>query len=350
MQIRLASVIILAAFLASGGCASWRSRHGLEPESTPSPPAQVPSGEGRGARGEKDPVAGSAGEGHTPQAPSAPGVQQVSLPPTGGEPPGLPAHANAGLAADTASAAANLVQAKALTPVAAAQRLRELATNATARYQQIDSYIARFRRREVVNGQQKPEELMLIKFRKEPWSVYFKWLGEEGRGREVVFVPGMYDNKLHTLLAAGDTLMPAGTHFAVAPDSFLVRSKSRHPIQEAGFGSLVEKFSRLVASERNDGNPGILRYIGAIRRPEFEQPQEAVEQRIPPGSEPGFKNGGLRLWLFDTANSLPVLATAKDDAGKEIEYYCYDRVQYPARLSDNDFNPELIWRVKPAPR
>ncbi len=68
----------------------------------------------------------------------------------------------------------------------------------------MNSYIAHFRRREVVNGKAKPEELMLIKFRQPPWSVYFKWLGTEGHDREVIFVGGKYDNKLNTKLAAGD--------------------------------------------------------------------------------------------------------------------------------------------------
>ena len=96
----------------------------------------------------------------------------------------------------------------------ASEKLQELARAATARYGTIDSYIARFRSREVVGGKQKPEETMVIKFRKEPWSVYFKWLGKEGQGREVVFVPGKYGDKLHTILAAGEcTLHACGQAF-----------------------------------------------------------------------------------------------------------------------------------------
>ena len=64
----------------------------------------------------------------------------------------------------------------------------------------------------MLNGIVRPEELMHFKFRKQPWSVYFKWLGPEGRGREAIYVQGKYDNKLHTLLAAGDMpFTPAGT-------------------------------------------------------------------------------------------------------------------------------------------
>src|SRR5262249_8124468 len=67
---------------------------------------------------------------------------------------------------------------------------RELYQKAAARYANIDSYIARLTRREVVKDRPQPEAVMLFKFRKEPWSVYFKWLGKEGQGREVVYVRG----------------------------------------------------------------------------------------------------------------------------------------------------------------
>src|SRR5207302_5408253 len=113
--------------------------------------------------------------------------------------------------------------------------LRELYHKAALKHASMDSYTLRLRRREVVGNQSRPEELMLFKWRKEPWSVYFKWLGTEGKGREVVFVKGRYDNLLHTLTAAGDVpLLPAGKRFKVSPDGFLVKSKSRYPITEAG--------------------------------------------------------------------------------------------------------------------
>ena len=108
----------------------------------------------------------------------------------------------------------------------------------------MDSYIARLTRREVVGGQCKPEEVILFKFRKEPWSVYFKWLGEEGKGREVVYVKKHYDDKIHTLLAKADVVplfTPANGQMALAIDSPLVRSASRHSITEAGFGIILER-------------------------------------------------------------------------------------------------------------
>src|SRR5262245_56767931 len=62
---------------------------------------------------------------------------------------------------------------------------QQLYQEAVARKGDLDSYIVRLTRREMVGGNAQPEEVMLFRFRAKPWSVYFKWLGKAGQGREV---------------------------------------------------------------------------------------------------------------------------------------------------------------------
>ncbi len=224
--------------------------------------------------------------------------------------------------------------------------LRDLHQKAAQKYASLDSYLLRLRRREVVHGQNHPEEVMLCKFRKEPWSVYFKWLGPEAKGREVVYVKGAYGNMIHSLTAAGDVpFLPAGKRFNVSPDSFLVKSKSRYPITDAGLGPLIDRFGRLAAAfEQGDMREGTAKYLGQLKRPEFDTMVEAVMQVLPPKSDPNLPRGGQRLWFFDPAIHLPVLVITQDETGREVEYYCHDRFQFPVRLDDDDFNPEVLWR------
>jgi Protein of unknown function (DUF1571) len=228
-------------------------------------------------------------------------------------------------------------------------RLHSLYREAADRYARIDSYIVRLRRREQLNGKDQPEELLLFKFRKEPWSVYFKWLGTEGKGREVVYVRGQYENKIHTLLAAGDIpLMPAGRRFDVAPDNPFVLSSSRHPIQQAGVGTLIARFGKwLDEADQHDHASATLKYLGLMQRPEFAGPCEAVEQTITPGVDPLLPRGGRRLWVFDSQTKFPALLITQDDRGREVEYYCYDRFEFPVHLDDDDFNPDKLWRPTP---
>jgi hypothetical protein len=226
--------------------------------------------------------------------------------------------------------------------------LRRLHREAAARYAAIDSYIVRLRRREQVNGKDRPEEVLLFKFRKQPWSVYFKWLGTEATGREVIFVKGRFENKIHTRMAAGDMpLMPAGKRIALAPDNPLVRSSSRHSIEEAGIGVLIERMGALLdALDRGDHRSGSVRYLGTVKRPEFEADCEASEHTLPPGADPTLPRGGRRLCWFDPVTKFPVLLITYDDGGHEVEFYCYDRFEFPVRLDDDDFNPDKLWQLR----
>jgi hypothetical protein len=222
---------------------------------------------------------------------------------------------------------------------------RELYQSAVNRYQTMDSYIVRLIRREVVKGEMQPEEVMLFKFRKEPWSLYFKWLGKEGQGREVVYVKGRHEGKIHSLLAAGDIpLMPAGKRMALAPDNMLVKSATRHPITEAGLGAAIDRIGRvLTAIERGDAKAGTMNVVGPVSRPEFEKPVLALEHTMPAGHDASLPKGGKRTYYMDPVTNLPMLITAKDERGQDVEYYRHDRLQAGVKLDDTDFDPEKLW-------
>jgi hypothetical protein len=223
--------------------------------------------------------------------------------------------------------------------------LRRLHRLAVERYASIPGYSAQVHQREQVGGINKPEELMLFKFRKSPWSVYFKWVGNAGHGREVVYVPGRYKDEIHTLLAAGDVFWkPAGSRFAISPDNILTRGRSRHPITEAGIGSLLDRFSLILdAQSKGDRHLGMLSALGPQGRPEFATPVETVEQVIPPGAEAALPRGGRRLWFFGADSHLPELISTRDEKGQEVEYYWYERLEYPQQFTDADFDPDQLW-------
>lgn len=232
-------------------------------------------------------------------------------------------------------------------PARVASPLRDLAARAAQQTVSMNNYIMRLRRREVVAGQKRPEELLMCRFRKEPWSVYFKWIGPEAKNREVVYVKDRYENVIHTLTAPGDVFfLPGGKHFKVSPDSALVRGKSRYPITEAGIHNLVARFARMVeAHEKGEAREGAIKHLGTLKRPEFDAPLETVLQVLPPKVDPTLPQGGQRHWYFDTTLSLPVLLITTDETGREVEYYCHDRFEINVRLDDDDFNPEKLFKT-----
>lgn len=219
-------------------------------------------------------------------------------------------------------------------------KLRQLQQQAAAKYAKIDSYVARLQRREQINGKNSAEEVILFSHRKEPWSVHLKWIGTEAQGRESLYVKGRYEGKIHTLLAPSDPRI-LGKMVAMAPDSPFIRSRCRHPITEAGVGSLIDRFGRLVDREES-GQAQALRCAGPMQRAEHEQPLEAVEQLIAEREETALPGGGRRWWFFDPVTSFPTVIITVDSAGQQVEYYCYDKFLMPAGLDDDDFNPERL--------
>jgi hypothetical protein len=233
------------------------------------------------------------------------------------------------------------------TPAATETPLRRLHRLAAEEYAKMDGYIVRLTRREQVNGKDQPREIIKLIYRKEPPSVHLVWLEGDSKGREVVYVKGRYDNKLFTRLGPndGNMLMRPGSRVALAPDSPIARSSSRHSITEAGIGFCIDRFGRLVeANARGDKRWGTLTYLGPQKRPEFETPVEGAEQIIPAGIDKDLPRGGRRLWMFDAArNHLPALIVTTDDHGHEVEYYLHDRYIYPVPLDDKDFDPDTLW-------
>ncbi len=277
----------------------------------------------------------------------APPAAKPASPPTSSPPAaGAPAGESSAI---TASAPPTPVRPGAIAPVpkavVTAVTARQLHRIASDRYTEIDSYIVRLVRREQIKDKLNPEEVLLFKFRKAPWSVSLKWLGKEGQGREVVYVRGRYEGKIHTLLAAGDIpFVPAGRRMALLPDSLLVRNACRHPITEAGIGASIERLGILLAAnEGGDRRQGSLAVLSAVRRPEFDVPVNALENTIPADVDSSLPKGGKRTYYFDPASGLPTLITAVDPRGQLVEYYRYDRLLHPVKLDDNDFDPDVLW-------
>jgi hypothetical protein len=222
--------------------------------------------------------------------------------------------------------------------------LKRLARKAVDQERSMNNYMCRIRRREQVNGKDQPEEIIMLKFCRAPLSIHCKWLGDEAKGREIVYVRGQNDNRVQILTGKGD-MFGAGNRMSFALESPIVRSKSRYPITEAGLGAAVIRFSGLIdAIERGQSNAGSARYLGLQSRSEFPKPAEVVEQQIPPGLETFLPRGGTRYFYFDEATGLPTVVTTFDESKHQVEYYHFDRLQCSLNLDNSDFDPDILWK------
>jgi hypothetical protein len=231
-------------------------------------------------------------------------------------------------------------------PTAAEDPLQRLARRAAERERELNSYQVRVRRKETINDKDQPMEYILFKYRRAPLSIHCKWLGEEANGREIVYVTGQYDDKIHILTGKGD-LLGVGRQMALSADSPLVLAKLRYPITEAGFGSAAVRFIQAVEGfSRGAPNAGTLKYMGEQSRPEIKAKGQivGVEHTVPPNVEAGLSKGGLRYYYFDESVGMPVLIVTFDHNRHQVEYYHFDLLQSEIGLDDADFDPAKLWK------
>jgi hypothetical protein len=249
-----------------------------------------------------------------------------------GDPPVMPPPAQPGAADSTAKTRAEL---KAI-----------LATANTA-WKALDTFEATLTRREVDPRGELNSEVLLFQFRREPMSMYTLNVGENGKGRETVY--NKKTDKLHVKLGKGDPFPGAGfVAPPLSPDDPRVKAKARYSVRDSGPGRNLLTLNVAVAQlEAGKAPVDSVVFDGAVKRSEYSYPLAGVTHRLRAGDDPLFPNGGTRLYFFDTKKDspsygLPVLVIATDAAGKEVEYYLYEKVKAPAGLTDADFDPARL--------
>jgi hypothetical protein len=225
---------------------------------------------------------------------------------------------------------------------------RAMLEAAVKKYATIPDYECRLTRREVVNGKATPTEEVQYQFRKEPMSLYMKVIGEQGRGREVLYVAGKNNGKMVLITGEGDNrLLGAGKKMELDPTSSLVTAKSRHRITEAGMGRQLTALTNFIESAEKGTRPVSTIRVSSVERKEYPTPLQAIEVTLQPGDDPLLPRGGKRTFYFDTnpksdAVGLPVMVITLEPGDKEVEYYCFREFRMPAKLSDFDFSPERL--------
>jgi hypothetical protein len=102
----------------------------------------------------------------------------------------------------------------------------------------IRDYTCTLVKQERVAGSLTPQNIILMKFRANPFSVNMRWLAPTP-GQEVSFIYGRNGNKMRVNFSKG--IKKAIGFVSVDPFDPRVTQHSRHNIYEAGIGNLVEK-------------------------------------------------------------------------------------------------------------
>ena len=228
--------------------------------------------------------------------------------------------------------------------------VRKLLDASNKRCADLVSFEARLIKREVVNGKQLPQDEIAYRLRMSPLSVSMKVLSSEGQGREVMYVKGQFDNKIHVVTGKGDHLIAgAGFKTDMDPDSKTATAKSRYRIYEAGFGRTLAGLTKALSPP--DGGSPAVKSLGLVQRKEVPYALDGVEVTIRAGEDPMLAKGGKRQVYFDPKPDspgylFPILVVTTDADGREVEYYFFDQLKVPSGLSDADWNPATLGKKK----
>ncbi len=115
-----------------------------------------------------------------------------------------------------------------------------------AQFSEIPDYTANFFRQERLNGKMEAGELLQIKIRHTPFSVYMKWLSG-AEGQEVIYVDGKNDGNM--IVHPGGWKSKLVASVELDPFGSTAMSKSHHPITNAGVLNLTKK---LIKNRKRD--------------------------------------------------------------------------------------------------
>jgi hypothetical protein len=123
-----------------------------------------------------------------------------------------------------------------------------LIAEAQQSFQGARDYTCLFVKQERIRGQLQPENLIDMKVRSQPFSVYLRWMKPQNLvGQEACYVAGANKDMLR-VHATGI----AGTvgFMSVETTDPRVMQNNRHPITDAGIGKLIEKYGQRWEIER----------------------------------------------------------------------------------------------------
>jgi Protein of unknown function (DUF1571) len=204
-------------------------------------------------------------------------------------------------------------------------------------HQSVRDYTCLLVKRERVNGVLTPENVMEMKVRTQPFSVYFRWLQPRSEaGQEVCYVAGLNDGKMR--------VRPRGVLGAVGfvsldPNDPRARQTSRRSITEAGIGGMIERFAKGWETERrlNQTQARIADY-------EYNRRRCTRVETIHPTNPDGQFLYYRTVMYFDKEYHLPIRLECYDwprhqgDPGEVVEIYSFANLRINVGLSDDVFN------------
>src|SRR5262249_48013788 len=114
---------------------------------------------------------------------------------------------------------------------------KEAIADCQKRFQTVADYTCTFIKRERVGGRLLPQHVMHMKVRTHPQSIYLKF-ETPNAGREAIYIEGRNSGRVVAHDVGFFKLLTGTMH--LDPKGSMAMEECRHPVTEAGIGSLIE--------------------------------------------------------------------------------------------------------------
>jgi hypothetical protein len=259
------------------------------------------------------------GAGQPPLSPPAPG--QLSTPPRPTDAP--------------ASQQASPAPPQQTSPMDAPLRLIHEAQKA---YQNVRDYTCLLIKRERINGRLPPNNVIEMKVRAQPFSVYLRWREPRTEaGQEVCYVAGKNDGKMR--VHPKGLLGSFAGWVSLDPNDPRARQTSRRNITEAGIGNMIDRFARAWENERR------LPQETRVQVADYEYNRRRCTrvEIVHPNNDGHFLYYRDVIY-FDKETHLPIRLEFYDwprqanDPGQLVEIYSFANMRLNVGLTDDVFD------------
>lgn len=202
----------------------------------------------------------------------------------------------------------------------------------------VKDYTATFSKRERLGrgGRKLLSQTMKMKFRDEPFSVYFYFQSKDAAGREVIYVKGQ--NRGQLLVHEGSGLASFVGTLSFAPTANDVMKENRYPITEVGLKNMADKVIAQWEEEAKYGETTVKYYNNA----KLGNVECVAIESTHPQPRRQFKYHMTRVYIDKKSKLLVRVEQYGWPSGGGqppiLEEYTYSNIQTNVGLTDVDFD------------
>jgi len=195
-------------------------------------------------------------------------------------------------------------------------------------------YTCTFMKTERIDGRQRDEQEIRVKFRDKPFSVAMAWVRNEPVADRVLYIEGRNDGNMLVRPTAGLLRALAGKAIPRRPDGPQAMANSLRPVTRFGFHRVMKSLLGVYAeaARRKEGEIAFLGYkeLGGRR--------VMVLRRVLPARKQ--YPAKTTTWYLDVEHLVPLGLEARDWDDQPVYRYLYVDVRFNVGLTDEDFSLE----------